>query len=156
MSQEDDIEKFAREMQEQVLQQARQIYSEAVIDRWQNPKNFKTLEKPDGHATLQGSCGDTMEMSLKVQSDKIIECGFQTDGCGTTFACGSVATELAGGKSVVQALAHVSADEILKVLGGLPEADEHCAQLAAETMRRALADYIYQKKTPWKKQYRKT
>lgn len=155
MSQEDDIEKFTREMQAQVLEQARQIYSEAVIERWQNPRNFKRLENPDGYATLQGTCGDTMEMSLNVRNDTIIECGFQTDGCGTTFACGSVATELASGKSVVQALAHVSADEILKVLGGLPEADVHCAQLAAETMRRALADHIYQKKTPWKKQYRK-
>ncbi len=156
MSHEDDIEKFTREMQAQILEQARQVYSEAVITRWQNPQNFKKIEIPDGQATLRGSCGDTMEMALKVQQDKITDCGFQTDGCGTTFACGSVATELAQGKTVIQALAHVSADEILKVLGGLPEKDEHCAQLAAETMRRALADYIHQKKTPWKKQYRKT
>ncbi|MFQ5721784.1 MAG: iron-sulfur cluster assembly scaffold protein, partial [Candidatus Aminicenantales bacterium] len=82
-------------------------------------------------------------------------CSFQTDGCGTTIACGSMATEIARGKSFTQALALISAEEILKRIGGLPPADVHCAQLAAETLRRALADYLYQKRNPWKKSYRK-
>jgi len=55
-----------------------------------------------------------------------------------------------------QALGCISAQEILKRLGGLPEADVHCAQLASETLRRALADYLYQKHSPWKKHYRKS
>jgi nitrogen fixation NifU-like protein len=97
-----------------------------------------------------------MEMFLKVKDETIIECAFQTDGCGTTIVCGSVATELAAGKTLVEALGAVSAAGILKVLGGLPESDVHCAQLAAETLRRALADYLHQKSTPWKKIYRKT
>jgi len=28
----------------------------------------------------------------------------------------------------------------------LPQSDVHCAQLAAETLRRALADYLYRKR----------
>jgi nitrogen fixation NifU-like protein len=150
----EDLEKFTRELQEQIMNQLRQQYSPAVIERWQNPRNFKRLDKPDGYAKVKGSCGDTMEMFLKIKNDQITECGFFTDGCGTTIACGSMATELAEGKTFTEALALVSADEILKRLGGLPEADVHCAQLAAETMRRALADYLFQKKHPWKKMYR--
>lgn len=146
MAKDEDIEKFARELQEQILEQIRRRYSETVIDHWQNPRNFRKIENPDGYAKVKGSCGDTMEMFIKMKDEKISECAFQTDGCGTTIVCGSVASELAHKKSFTQALALISADEILKQLGGLPESDVHCAQLAAETLRRALADYLYQKK----------
>lgn len=156
MAKDEDIEKFARELQEQILEQIRRRYSETVIDHWQNPRNFRKIENPDGYAKVKGSCGDTMEMFIKMKDEKISECAFQTDGCGTTIVCGSVASELAHKKSFTQALALISADEILKQLGGLPESDVHCAQLAAETLRRALADYLYQKKALWKKHYRQT
>jgi len=153
---EEDVEKFARQLQEQIMEQIRKLYSETVIGHWQNPRNFRTLENPDGYAKVKGICGDTMEMFLKVKDDKVTECTFQTDGCGTTIVCGSVATELAAGKPFIEALGSVSATEILRVLGDLPEESVHCAQLAAETLRRTLADYLCQKNTPWKKNYRKT
>jgi len=151
-----DVERFARELQEQIMEEIRRTYSPTVIDHWQNPRNFRRMETPDGYAKNAGSCGDIMEMFLRVKDDRVIECTFQTDGCGTTIACGSVATELASGKSFAEALGAVSAAGILKVLGGLPEESVHCAQLAAETLRRAMADYLYQKSAPWKKNYRKT
>jgi len=152
----EELERFARELQEQILEQARARYSEAVIDHWQNPRNFKRIENPDGYAKVKGSCGDTMEMFLKVKGGQVTGCGFQTDGCASSIVCGSVATELAGGRSIAQALAAVSADAIFNELGGLPEADVHCTQLAAETMRLALSDCLSKKQSPWKKYYRKT
>jgi nitrogen fixation NifU-like protein len=148
MSKDDiDLEKFRRELQKQIMEQIQKQYSHAVIDHWQNPRNFKRIKGPDGYAGMQGTCGDTMEMFINIEQDTITECTFQTDGCGTTIACGSVTTELAKDKSFIQALAVVSPKKILEKLGGLPEADVHCAQLAAETLRRALADCLYQKKT---------
>lgn len=152
----DDVEKFARELQDQIMAQIKKRYSETVIEHWQNPRNFRKVENPDGYASVQGSCGDTMEMFIKMKDDRIAESGFQTDGCGTTIVCGSVATTLAQDKTFTEALAGVSADVILKKLGGLPESDVHCAELAAETLRRALADYLYQKRSPWRKHYRKS
>jgi nitrogen fixation NifU-like protein len=156
MDDQDEIEKFTRELQKQIMEEIRRTYGPAVIERWQNPRNFRPLENPDGRAQVRGACGDTMEMFVRVKGETITECAFQTDGCGTTIVCGSVATELAAGKSLIAALGAVSAPAILKVLGGLPETDVHCAQLAAETLRRALADYLHQKNAPWKKNYRKT
>lgn len=150
----DEIEKFSRQLQEQIMDEIRRTYGPAVIDHWQNPRNYRALENPDGRAQATGICGDTMEMFLKVMDETITECAFQTDGCGTTVVCGSVATELAIGKSLIEALGAVSAAEILRVLGGLPESDVHCAQLAAETLRRTLADYLREKNAPWKKKYR--
>lgn len=141
-----DLEKFARELQQQIMEQIRIQYSQVVIDHWQNPRNFRKIKEPDGYAKVKGSCGDTMETFIKIKKDKISECTFQTDGCGTTIACGSVATEMAKGKSFTQVLASVGSNEVLKRLGGLPEADVHCAQLAAETLRRALADWLYRKR----------
>jgi len=156
MNKDEDLEKYAKELQEQIMEQIRKRYSETVIDHWQNPRNFQSMDNPDGHAQEKGSCGDTMEMFLKMRDDKIVQCTFQTDGCGSSIVCGSMATELAHNKSFTQALGAVSAGEILKQLGGLPEEDVHCAQLAAETLRRALADYLYRKRAPWKKHYRNT
>ena len=153
---EENLDKYARELQEQIMEQIRKRYSDGVIDHWQNPRNLKNIEAPDGYASVKGSCGDTMEMFIKIKNDRIIECGFQTDGCGTTIVCGSVATTLAQDKTFIEALAAVSANVILKRVGGLPASDVHCAELAAETLRRALADYLYQKKTPWKKSYKRS
>jgi len=155
-NEDDEAEKFALELQQQIMEQIRRTYSPAVIDHWQHPRNYRALDSPDGYAKVKGICGDSMEMYLRVKNDTITECTFQTDGCGTTVVCGSVATELAVGKSLIEALGAVSAAEILRVLGGLPEESVHCAQLAAETLRRALADYLYQKNSTWKKSYRKT
>jgi nitrogen fixation NifU-like protein len=150
-----EVAEFTRELQEQIMAELRRTYSPAVIDHWQNPRNFRMLEAADGYAKNTGSCGDTMEMFLRVKDDMITECTFQTDGCGTTVVCGSVATEMAVGKTFLEALGAVTAAEILRVLGGLPESSVHCAQLAAETLRRALADYLCRKNEPWKKNYRK-
>jgi nitrogen fixation NifU-like protein len=154
MKKDEDLERFAKELQNQILEHARKRYSETVIDYWQNPRNMMAMETPDGYAKTKGTCGDSMEMFIKMKNDTIEECTYQTDGCGTTIACGSMATELACGKDMMEALAKVSADEILKGLGGLPEEDVHCAQLAAETLRRALADHLSHKQSPWKKHYR--
>ncbi|MDH4217796.1 MAG: iron-sulfur cluster assembly scaffold protein [Candidatus Aminicenantes bacterium] len=156
MDKDQDLDKFAKELQEQILEQIKKQYSSNVIDHWQNPRNFTKINHPDGYAQVKGSCGDTMEVYLRLEDDVIRECTFQTDGCGTTIVCGSVATELAQNKTFTQALGGISANEILKQLGGLPEADVHCAQLAAETLRRALADCLYKKRTPWKKHYQKS
>ena len=134
------------ELQERILAELRRTYSPAVIDHWLNPRNFRTLEGADGFARNTGVCGDTMEMFVRTKNDRIVECTFQTDGCGTTIVCGSAATELARGRALLEALGRVSAEGILRALGGLPEGSLHCAQLAAETLRRALADFLSRKK----------
>lgn len=156
MSEQEDLENFAKALQEQIMEQARKEYSEPVIDRWINPRHQGTLEQPDGYGKVTGSCGDTIEIFLKMEGDIISECRWLTDGCGATISCATMATELALGKTFTQALATVCTNEIIRQLGGLPEYNLHCAQLASEALRSALADCLHQKKSPWKKQYRKT
>jgi len=142
------------ELQELIIADARKIYSETVINHFMNPRNLGDMDDADGFAKVTGPCGDTMELWLKVKNGTIAHATFMTDGCGTSIASGSMVTEIAKGKSVSEAR-KISQQDVLSALGGLPEESEHCALLAANTLKEAMRDYIAMKKEPWKRAYRK-
>jgi len=142
------------ELEKQIMAAMKEIYTETVIDHAMNPKNAGRIAHADGFGRITGPCGDTMEIWLKVNNGTIAGATFSTDGCSTTVACGSIATEMIKGEDVAQALA-IGQDDILKALGGLPEDSRHCALLAANTIKAAVKDYIAIRKEPWKKAYRK-
>ena len=142
------------ELQELIKAEMRKIYSETAIDHSMNPRNVGNMDNADGLAKVTGSCGDTMEIWLKVNNGAIANATFMTDGCGTSIAAGSMATELAKGKSVGEVW-KIRPQDVLNALGGLPKESEHCALLAANTLKEALKDYLAMKKEPWKKAYRK-
>jgi nitrogen fixation NifU-like protein len=129
-------------------------YSQIVIDHAQNPKNVGSIQDADGFASVTGSCGDTMEIWLKVKHDTIAKASFLTDGCGTTIAAGSMVTEMAKGRSLSLAQ-KINQQDVLEALGGLPEENQHCALLAANTLKEAIRDYLAMKKESWKRVYRK-
>jgi len=116
-------------------------YSKEVVEHWLSPRNFQQLELPDGHARVTGSCGDTIEIFIRVADGGISEASFMTDGCVTSIVSASMAVELATGKSITDAR-HITQEDILEALNGLPEEDEHCALLAANTLRSAVEDYV--------------
>ena len=140
--------------EELIKQEMRKIYSEAVIKHSMDPKNLGELEDADGFARVTGPCGDTMRMWLKVKDGTISDTSFTTDGCGTTVASGSMITELAKGKSIAEAQ-KISQENVLNALGGLPEESQHCALLAANTLKEAIRDYLAFKNEPWKRAYRR-
>ncbi|MEW6374533.1 MAG: iron-sulfur cluster assembly scaffold protein [Thermodesulfobacteriota bacterium] len=142
-------------LQEEILKKLRKRYTKIVLDHWMNPKNMKKIENPDGYAKFTGICGDTMEIFLKIEREIIVDCGFLTDGCGTTIACGGMMTEMVKGKRISEAMT-VNEKKILEALGGLPKEDRHCALLTVITLRNALADYLFNKREPWKRLYRKS
>jgi nitrogen fixation NifU-like protein len=142
------------ELEKQIMAAMKEVYTETVIDHAMNPRNAGGIAHADGFGRITGPCGDTMEIWLKVNGSTIVNSTFSTDGCSSTVACGSIATEIIKGKDVAQALA-VSQDDILKALGGLPEDNRHCALLAANTVKAAIRDYLAIIKEPWKKAYRK-
>ena len=142
------------ELQNQIMVEMRQTYTETVIDHAMNPRNVGSTPGADGFATVTGPCGDTMEIRLKVKDNKVADAAFWTDGCGTSIACGSMATELIKGRNVAEALA-IDQRKILEALGGLPEDSLHCALLASNAIQSAIRDYIAVKRDPWKKAYRR-
>jgi nitrogen fixation NifU-like protein len=142
------------ELQSLILGDARKIYSETVIDHAMNPRNLGEMNDADGFARITGPCGDTMEIWIKVNGDVINKCTFMTDGCGPSIASGSIITELASGRNIIAAQG-ISEQDVLAALGGLPDESQHCALLAANTLKAAVRDCIDIKREPWKKVYRK-
>ena len=141
------------ELQELIMADMRRVYTETVIDHAMNPRNVGDMENADGFGKVTGSCGDTMEMWLKVRNGTVADATFLTDGCGTTIASGSMVTELIKGKSIPE-VQKVTQQVILNALGGLPEESLHCALLTADTLKEAIKDYLALKREPWKKAYR--
>lgn len=116
-------------------------FSVVVRDHATNPRNHGLPRACSGHGRITGPCGDTMEFWIEVQAGNVARIAFITDGCGSSLACGSMATCLAQDQSVETAAALKQVD-ILRALGGLPPEFEHCALLAANTLRAACEDHL--------------
>jgi len=142
------------QFEELIREEMRKVYSETAIDHAMNPRNVGDMADADGFAKVTGPCGDSMEIWLRVHNGTITDATFMTDGCGTTIASGSMITEMAKGKNIIE-VRKISQQDVLGALGGLPEESQHCALLAANTLKAAIGDYLAMKKEPWKRAYRK-
>ena len=142
------------ERQKLIMADMRKVYSETTIDHAMNPRNFGSMADADEFGKMTGPCGDTIEIWLKVKDGIVTDATFLADGCGTSIASGSMATELAKGRSISEVL-QISQQDVLKALDGLPEENAHCALLGANTLKEAIRDYLSMKKGPWRKIYRK-
>jgi nitrogen fixation NifU-like protein len=99
------------------------------------------MHDPDGQSKVKGTCGDTMEIFLKFDNERVVDASFQTDGCGFSVVCGSCAAEMAFGKKFDK-LFEITGECILAELEGLPKDQEHCAFLAVESLKAAADDYM--------------
>jgi nitrogen fixation NifU-like protein len=135
-----DFQRFVEDLQRQIEEEERALYSARVIKHARDPQNIGRLEPADGSATITGPCGDTMEIYLRLGEGGIIrQAAFMTDGCGPALACGSMISILTTGLSPEKALL-ISVEELIRALGGLPPESIHCAELSVNTLRAAVAD----------------
>lgn len=145
-------EPVAQDKQSMIDEQ--EAYSQTVIDHVTNPRNFGELANANGFAKATGPFGHTMAIWLKVKDDKIDEVSFVADVCVGTLAAGSMVTEMTKSKSLAQARM-IDQQAILQALGGLPPDHEHCALLAASTLKQAIQNYLAFKRDPWKRAYQR-
>lgn len=136
-----NLDDFVAQFQQEVFEAAKQAYGEEAFRRWLQPRFFGAMPDCSSSARITGPCGESMEIYLKIEGERVAAASFFTDGCGASIACGSLAAELAHGKALEDA-ASISGDTILKKLGGLPDEHRHCAQLAAETLQAAVHAYL--------------
>ena len=122
------------------------MYTEKVLDHFQNPRNVGELEGANGVGLVgNAKCGDIMQMFIKVNEDEVIEdVSFKTFGCGAAIATSSMATEMIKGKTVEEAL-QLSNAAVVEALEGLPPQKIHCSVLAEEAVKAALDDYYKRK-----------
>jgi nitrogen fixation protein NifU and related proteins len=133
-----------KELEQSIMEDMKRVYSEKIIDHFLNPRNLGEIPAPDGFGRIIGPRGNTMKLYLEVRDGMVMNASFWTDGCGCCIASGSMVTELAKGKSVLEAQ-KITQQDVLDALGGLPEDDLHCALLAANTLKEAIQDYLASK-----------
>jgi len=117
------------------------MYSEKVMDHFQNPRNVGKIENPDGIGK-QGNpvCGDVMELAIKVKDGIIEDAKFKTFGCCAAIATSSMITEMVIGKTVDEA-ERISKQAVAEALDGLPPAKMHCSNLAADALKDAIKNF---------------
>ena len=118
------------------------MYSEKVMDHFQNPRNVGEIENASGVGTVgNAKCGDIMRIYLDIDDNGMIQdCKFKTFGCGAAVATSSMATELVKGKSIQEAL-QITNKAVMEALDGLPPVKVHCSLLAEEAIHAELWDY---------------
>jgi nitrogen fixation NifU-like protein len=118
-------------------------YTDIVLEHFRHPRNVGKIENPDGKAT-EGSpaCGDMVSVYIKVEpkTNTIADIKFESYGCASNIATGSIITELAKGKTLEQAK-NITWKEASEALGGLPKIKAHCSVLAVEGLRSAIQNY---------------
>ena len=117
------------------------LYSEKVMDHFENPRNVGKLADADGIGEVgNAKCGDIMRIYIKVEDGIIVDTKFNTFGCGSAIATSSMATEMIMGKPLEEAL-QLSNKAVVEALDGLPPAKIHCSVLAEQAVRAAVKDY---------------
>jgi len=123
------------------------MYSEKVMDHFMNPRNVGEIPDADGTG-MEGNptCGDAMQLFIKVENNIIVDAKFRTFGCGAAIAVSSMITEMVKGKTLEEALT-ISKEAVAQELGGLPPQKMHCSNLGADALKKAIDDYRSKKKS---------
>ena len=118
-------------------------YSEIVMEHFRHPHNVGRIENPDAKS-VEGSpaCGDMVAVYLRVDPEKlrITDIKFESYGCASNIATGSIITELAKGRTLEEAK-QISWKQASEALGGLPPIKTHCSVLAVDGLRAAIQNY---------------
>jgi nitrogen fixation NifU-like protein len=116
-------------------------YPRFLMEHFQNPKNVGEISDPDGVGTVgNASCGDIMQMFIKVNGDRIAEATFKTFGCGAAIATSSILTERIKGATLEEALT-ISEETAKEVLSQLPKEKIPCFTLAIDALKLAIEEY---------------
>ncbi len=117
------------------------IYSEKVMEHFQNPRNVGVIQDADGVGEVGNPvCGDMMTFYIKVKDNRLEDVKFQTFGCGAAIAVSSMVSEMAKGKTIEEAL-KITNKTVAEELGGLPKNKLHCSNLGADALHKAIENY---------------
>ncbi len=117
------------------------MYSDKVMDHFSNPRNVGIMEEPTVLVKVgDPDCGDALLLFLKIEGDKIRDIKYKIFGCGAAIATSSIASELAMGKTLEEAL-QITDQDIADALDGLPDEKMHCSNLASGALKAAINEY---------------
>jgi nitrogen fixation NifU-like protein len=134
MSQVEETEQFSDEV-------GYLVYNETLIDHFTHPRNVGEIENPDAMTVVgDPTCGDFIRVYLKVEDGKISAFKFLTQGCPGAISTSSIATELAIGKTLEEAL-KLTDNDVIQAANGIPARKAHCSLLAIRALHQAITQY---------------
>lgn len=117
------------------------MYNEKVMKIFKNPQNVGEAENYNGIGTVGNpSCGDIMQITLRIENDIIVDAKFKTFGCAAAITSSSVATGMIIGKTLDEAM-KITNKDVITELEGLPPQKIHCSVLAEDAIRAAIENY---------------
>lgn len=118
------------------------MYSKTVLDHFSNPRNVGVIEDADGYARVESPVhNDLIDLYIQVKEGKLVDIKYRVRGCVAAIASTSMASEIALGLPLDEAMA-LTADQVAEALGGLPESKVACSVLAPSALRQAIQDYL--------------
>jgi nitrogen fixation NifU-like protein len=115
-------------------------YPKILMEHFQNPRNVGEIPDPDGMGIVgNASCGDIMQMFIKVNGNRITDAKFKTFGCGAAIATSSILTQRIIGATLEEAL-KISEETAREVLSQLPQEKVPCFTLAADALKLAIEE----------------
>ena len=114
------------------------MYSEQVLEHFQNPRNVGELAHADAVVELENpACGDILLLAARLERNRIAEVRFRARGCVAAIACGSAVTELLTGRSLKEA-GQITREQLLASVGSLPNESMHASHLAIDATKALL------------------
>ena len=112
------------------------FFRQNILDHYQNPRNYGTLERPDISAEDSNPlCGDEIRMDLRVRDGVIEDVRFSGKGCSISRAAASMLTEEIRGKTLEE-VKRIGKEDVLEMLGiELGPVRLKCALLALKTLK---------------------
>src|ERR1700704_6983528 len=101
------------------------MFSGAVLDHFKNPRNAGELPSATSKVEVSNPvCGDVLQLTVRIEGERIAEARFLCRGCTTSIACASLLTEQLRDRTLTEARA-LTAESLSQSLGGLPAATFH-------------------------------
>jgi len=115
------------------------MYSERLLDHFQNPRNVGTLDPPAVMVEASNpACGDTLRLFARFEADVAVEVRYQVRGCTASIAAGSALTGWLTGRSRA-AMRTFRTAIVEEAVGGLEPESRHAAVLCADGVRKLAA-----------------
>ena len=118
------------------------LYKQQILDHYKNPRNFGQIKNPDVKIEeANSSCGDKLELSLRIKQTTIKDVKFKGQGCAISIATASLLTEQIKGKKLKE-VECLDKDDLFKLLTiKVNPGRVSCATLALQAVKKSIKQY---------------
>src|SRR5437867_12235482 len=111
------------------------MYSQRLLDHFQNPRNVGELPPPAVTVEVSNPvCGDILRLSVRFEGLVVAEARYKTRGCTASIATGSALTEWLAGKTK-QDLSELKPSTVEALVGELSAESKHAALLCWDAVK---------------------